>query len=65
MDAIHPLSPIEIFRTVLTEEGIHAALKFINARSSHRFTSIYQFDGSTLHNLYLYDRANPDFGLFS
>lgn len=64
MSAAYSPGPVEVFREALTEGGISAALKFINARSPHRFTSIYRFDGSTLHNLYLYDRANPEFGLF-
>ena len=64
MSLAYAPGPVEIFRETLKEEGIQAALKFINSRSHHRFTSIYRFDGSTLRNLYLYDRANPDFGLF-
>jgi GAF domain-containing protein len=64
MSSAHSASPVEIFRETLKEGGIQAALKFINSRSNHRFTSIYRFDGDTLHNLYLYDRANPEFGLF-
>lgn len=64
MSAAYSPGPVEAFREALAEGGIPAALKFINARSPHRFTSIYRFDGSTLRNLYLYDRANPEFGLF-
>lgn len=64
MNAARPASPAEIFREILAEESIDAALRFLNARATHRFTAVYRFDGSTLHNLYLYDRANPEFGLF-
>lgn len=64
MSLVDSTGPVEIFRETLKEGGVRTALKFINSRSRHRFTSIYRFDGSTLHNLYLYDRANPDFGLF-
>ncbi|MBV9926601.1 MAG: GAF domain-containing protein [Acidobacteria bacterium] len=64
MSASYSPDPIEFFREALAEGGVRAALRFLNARSPHRFTSIYRFDGSTLHNLYLYDRANPEFGLF-
>ena len=64
MSLAYAQNPVEVFRNVLEEEGIRAALEFINSRSHHRFTSIYRFDGSTLRNLYLYDRANPDFGPF-
>ncbi len=64
MPAAYSPGPVDLFREALAEGGIRAALKFLNARSPHRFTSIYRFDGSTLRNLYLYDRANPEFGLF-
>jgi GAF domain-containing protein len=64
MSSAYSPGPVEAFREALKGGGVQAALKFINSRSRHRFTSVYRFDGSTLHNLYLYDRANPDFGLF-
>ena len=64
MSTAYALSPVEIFRAVLAEEGMRGALKFLNGRTSHRFTSIYRFDGSVLCNLYLYDRANPGLQLF-
>ena len=47
------------FGALLQEEGLHAALAFLNARSGHRFTGIYRFDPPTLRNVHLFDSANP------
>lgn len=45
---------------MLTEAGIHPALAFLNARTSHRFTGIYRLDPPVLRNVRLYDRENPE-----
>jgi GAF domain-containing protein len=50
---------LEAFETVLAEEGVHAALAFLNARTSHRFTGIYRLDAPMLRNVRLFDRENP------
>lgn len=47
------------FSAVLSERGLHAALRFLNARTRHRFTGVYRFDPPTLCNVCLYDRENP------
>lgn len=47
------------FETVLTDAGIVAALGFLNARTPHRFTGIYRYDGDMLRNEYLYDQFHP------
>ena len=40
--------------------GIRGALRFLNQRTVHRFTGIYQFRDQELVNLYLYDREDPN-----
>lgn len=50
---------ISEFRTVLDRRGMHAALAFLNARVSHRFTGIYRIDDAVLRNVQLFDRENP------
>lgn len=46
------------FNELLRTRGAHAALGFLNARTTHRFTGIYRFDGEWLRNLALFDRWN-------
>jgi len=46
-------------KTVLSEQGIRAALIFLNGLTEHRFTALYRFDRETLKNLYFVDRDNP------
>jgi GAF domain-containing protein len=41
---------------ILREQGLHEALAFLNARTSHRFTAVYLFDGDMLRSVALYDR---------
>lgn len=46
------------FREVLGERGVAEALRYLNARTTHRFTGIYRFDGPTLRSLFLVDRLD-------
>lgn len=48
------------FENVLKSQGIHAALRFLNLRTPHRFTGIYRYDGPMLRNEYLFDQFTPD-----
>jgi CheY-like chemotaxis protein len=43
----------------LRDDGLHAALGFLNGQGTHRFTGIYRFDGDVLRNLHLFDRQSP------
>lgn len=57
-----PLSPETVvtnFRSALSEQGLRAALRYLNEQSSHRFTAVFRFEGETLRNLYLIDRDDP------
>jgi GAF domain-containing protein len=46
-------------KEIVRERGIRAGLVFLNARTPHRFTALYRFDGETLHNLVFFDAENP------
>lgn len=49
----------EAFRQVLELEGLPAALRFLNARTRHRFTALYRFEAPWLRNVCMVDRENP------
>jgi hypothetical protein len=44
------------FTRSLQSNGVHAALAYLNNRTPHRFTGIYRYDGTTLRNIFLYDK---------
>jgi hypothetical protein len=44
------------FRDRLQREGLTGALAFLNARTPHRFTGVFRFDGDTLRNVALVDK---------
>jgi len=48
----------KFFKTLLQEKGIFEALCFINAKSEHRFTALYAFDGPSLKNICLVDKKD-------
>ena len=47
------------FGALLRQEGPHAALGYLNARTRFRFTGMYHTDGETLRNVEIFDRENP------
>lgn len=47
-------------KTILRDDGVRAALKFLNGLAGHRFSALYQFENDTLRNLYFFDRENPE-----
>ncbi len=44
---------------ILDEQGLHEALRFLNSRTSHRFTAMYRFDPPLLRNVVLVDSYSP------
>lgn len=48
--------PMDAFTRVLRDEGVNAALRYLNGRVEHRCTAIYRLRDMTVANLYLYDR---------
>jgi hypothetical protein len=47
------------FRNALSG-GVHAALRYLNNRTPHRFTGVYRYDGEMLRNQALFDRSEPE-----
>ena len=47
-------------KTILRNDGVRAALIFVNHLTEHRFSALYQFHNDLLRNLYFYDREYPD-----
>ncbi len=47
------------FRDALCD-GVHAALRYLNGRTPHRFTGVYRYDGEMLRNVALFDRFDPE-----
>ncbi len=50
---------ISEFWTIVRARGLHDGLRFLNARTPHRYTGIYRYDGEMLRNVYLYDQFSP------
>ncbi|GGG33709.1 hypothetical protein [Hymenobacter glacieicola] len=47
---------LDAFTRVLHQDGVHAALRYLNRYTPHRYTGIYRFEGSLSRNLLLVDR---------
>ncbi|SDY67001.1 hypothetical protein [Hymenobacter psychrophilus] len=50
---------ISEFRRVMQQQGLHAALQYLNRRTPHRYTGVFRFDGEMLRNEALFDRLQP------
>ncbi|RPD44149.1 hypothetical protein DNI29_22395 [Hymenobacter sediminis] len=44
---------------VALQQGLPTALHYLNARTPHRYTGLWRFEGNMLRNVALYDRADP------
>lgn len=51
--------PLAEFRAALFG-GVHAALRYLNSRTPHRYTGVYRYDGEMLRNMALFDRSEPE-----
>ncbi|MBA2690795.1 MAG: GAF domain-containing protein [Burkholderiales bacterium] len=60
MNRIPNSDAISNLKRILANDGVRAAVVYLNSLTRHRFTSLYRFDGETLHNLIFYDRENPE-----
>ena len=47
------------FEKILATQGVQEALRFLNSRTTHRFTGVYRFDEPHLRNLALLDADLP------
>jgi hypothetical protein len=54
-----PSGELSALQQALDEQGLHAALAYLNSRTPFRFTGVYRFDGDTLRNVCLFDRWSP------
>lgn len=54
------VSAVDALDGILQRDGLVAALRALNARSSHRFTGLYRYDGPMLRNVALIDRNDPE-----
>ena len=50
---------VRLFQEVFREQGLHAALGFLNARTRHRYTGAYRFEPPMLRSVALFDREQP------
>ncbi|HEX8659511.1 MAG TPA: hypothetical protein VF690_18365 [Hymenobacter sp.] len=48
------------FAALLQQQGVHAALGYLNHRTPHRYTGVYRFDGDMLRSEVLFDRNMVD-----
>lgn len=53
------LPEIDVFTTLLQQQGAHPALEYLNHRTPHRYTGLFHFDGTILRNEVLFDRNQP------
>lgn len=47
------------FSDCLDQDGLRAALLFLNKRTPHRYTGVFRFDGDMLRNVALVDKWDP------
>lgn len=47
------------FASQLQQHGVHAALRYLNDRTPHRYTGIFRFNGDVLRSEALFDRYHP------
>jgi hypothetical protein len=50
------LLEIGLFTNLLQQQGVHAALEYLNRRTPHRYTGLFRFDGDMLRSEMLFDR---------
>ncbi|MBX0290247.1 GAF domain-containing protein [Hymenobacter sp. HSC-4F20] len=50
---------LDAFVQVLRQQGVHAALGYLNRYTPHRYTGIYRFCGGFSRNVVLFDRYKP------
>ena len=48
------------FRVAFDSGGLYGALRYLNARTTFRYTAIYRLDGQMMRNIHLYDRRGEN-----
>lgn len=51
---------LEQFRLAFESGGLHGALRYLNARTTFRYTAVYRLDGQMMRNIHLYDRQGEN-----
>lgn len=51
-----PVADLAAFHARLSQGGLREALRFLNARTPHRFTGVFRFDGDMLRSVALVDK---------
>jgi len=46
-------------KAAYADRGVRGAVAYLNSLTTHRFTSLYRFDGADLCNITFFDRENP------
>ncbi len=52
--------PLAGFHEAFEHGGLHGALRFLNARTTFRYSAIYRLDGQMMRNIFLYDRQGEN-----
>ena len=47
------------FVTLVQQQGVHAALAYLNHRTPHRYTGLFRFEGQVLRSEVLVDGNQP------
>lgn len=48
------------FHLAFDSGGLYGALRYLNGRTTFRYTAIYRLDGQMMRNIYLYDRRGEN-----
>lgn len=57
--------PVEEASSLARQSGLRDALRFLNARTRHRYTGVYRFDPPYLRSIELFDREYPQLRVHS
>ena len=52
--------PLAQFHLAFKSGGLYGALRYLNARTTFRYTAIYRLDGQMMRNILLYDRQGEN-----
>jgi GAF domain-containing protein len=50
---------VETFQHIVWEQGLFAAMRYLNSTTEYRFTGIYRFEEDWVRSVLLFDRGNP------
>ena len=59
MNRLSSEEAVSKLKVLLRNEGVGAAISFLNGLTKYRFTALYYFSGERLRDIYFYDREHP------